>query len=180
MNRIIKTFGAALLLFGMIAAVISQYISGDNKADTAEKASEAVSAVSKAAGRLTSGRTIYNVTVVNRVGQGRVGLDREVAIAVQVTLSVRGSGGLSDVCASLPRVRDAINARIADSITPKLRSRRVLAADELAENSEDVRAAVNEVVEDEAIVKVKLVLRSAIDAQESGCDPNKTASSAPH
>jgi len=180
MNRFMKIFGVLLLLFGMIAFAVSQYISHEDKTRTTEMATDAFSAVSKTAGRLTSGRTLYIVTVVNRVGQGRVGLDREVPVVVQVSLSVRGSGGLSDVCGSLPRVRDAINTTIADSIAPRLRSRRVLAADELAENSEAVRAALNKLVEDDAVVSVRLVLRSAFDAQEAGCNDNKTANSAPH
>jgi hypothetical protein len=176
MKRTLKVTGAMLIVFGVIALGISQYLSQDDRGRTTEIASDALSAVGAAATRLTADNNEYQLVVANRVGMGRVGTEREVPMAVQAVLSVRGGDKLSRVCATMPRVRDAINGVITDRIGPKLRAGRVLAPDELAAEGEILRAALNRLVQGDAFSRVRIVLKGAHDVQEGGChETTKTA-----
>jgi hypothetical protein len=182
MKRLMKFIGIMLLVLCMLALGLSQWMSHDDRNRTADMASDAITAMTSAATRLTSDRKQYTVVVVNRVGVGRVVVEREIPMSVQAVVSVRGSGSLDHVCATMPRVRDAINTVIADRVGPKLRTGRTLAADELADDGDALRGVLNRLVEDNAIESVRLTLVSAFDAQESGCvDPNKpTTASVKH
>jgi hypothetical protein len=177
MKRSIKFAGVMLIVIGILALGISQYMSQDERGRTTEMASGAVAAVADAAARLTADNNEYTLVVANRVGIGRVGGDREAPMAVQATLSVRGSDKMMRVCATLPRVRDAINGVITDRIGPKLRAGRPLAPDELAAEGEILRAALNRLAESgDSFAHVRIVLKSAYDVQETGCnDATKTA-----
>jgi hypothetical protein len=176
MKRSFKFAGVMLIVVGILALGISQYMSHDERGRTTEMASGAISAVAGAAAWLTNDNGEYAVVVANRVGVGRVGADREAPMAVQAILSVRGGDRLSRVCAALPRVRDAINGVAADRIGPKLRAGHTLAPDELAAEGEMLHTALNRVVESDAFAQVRIVLVSAYDVQETGCgDATKTA-----
>jgi hypothetical protein len=176
MKRSIKFGGVMLIVFGILALGISQYMSQEERGRTTEMASDAMAAVAGAAARLTADNNEYTLVIANRVGIGRVGADREAPMAVQAMLSLRGSDKLMRVCATLPRVRDAINGVIMDRIGPKLRAGRPLAPDELAAEGEILRAALNRLVESDSFAHVRIVLKSAYDVQENGCnEATKTA-----
>ena len=176
MKRTIKFAGAMLIVAGILALGISQYMSQDERGRTTEIASGALSAVGAAAARLTADNDEYLLVVTNRVGIGRVGTEREAPIVVQAVLSVRGSDRLTRICATLPRVRDAINGVITDRIGPKLRAGRALAPDELAAEGEILRAALNRLVHADTFSQVRVVLKEAYDVQEGGCsEATKTA-----
>ena len=162
MKRSSKFAGILALLFGVGGFGFSKYMSADDQGRTTEVATQAIVDVANAAARWAADRSDYTVAVVNRVGQGRVGDEREAPMAVRAELAVRGGSGLSSLCASLPRVRDAMNAVLADRMVKAL------------------RAAINRVVEGGPIARVRLSIRRASGAMESGCtDGAKTANNAP-
>jgi hypothetical protein len=176
MKRTLKLAGAMLIVVGVIALGISQYISQDERGRTTEIASGALSVVGAVAARLSADNNEYQLVIANRVGMGRIGTEPEAPMAVQAVLSVRGGDTLSRVCATMPRVRDAINGVVTDRIGPKLRAGRVLAPDELAAEGEILRAALNRLVQAEAFSRVRIVLKGAHDVQEGGChDATRTA-----
>ena len=175
MGKFWKIAGALLLVFGAIGLGYSQYMSHEERGRTTDLAANAISAVANAASRITADNTIYTIVVSTRVGQGHVG-DRDIPMSVQATISLRGSGALSDLCVSIPRVRDTLNAALTDHLVPKLRSGQPILPDQLVADGTKVRDSLNRLVQGDAVSVVRLVVRPAMEAQDAGCsDRTRTA-----
>jgi len=168
MGKLWKIVGAMLLVLGACGLGYSQYMSHEQRGQTTDMATNAISAVATAASRMTADKTVYTITVATRVGQGRVD-DRDIPMAVVATISLRGSSALADMCVSVPRVRDTVNAVIVDHIGSILRSGRPILPDDLVADEANVRTALNRLVQGEAVSDAHLVLKSAFGVQDAGC-----------
>jgi hypothetical protein len=175
MGKCWRIVGALVLVLGAGGLGYSQYMSHEQRGRTTDLAADAISAVASAASRMTVDSTIYTIVVSTRVGQGHVG-DRDIPMSVQATISLRGSSALSDMCVSLPRVRDTVNAALTDHLVPKLRSGLPILPDQLVADGTKIRDSLNRLVQGEAVSAVRLLVKPAMDAQDSGCsDRTRTA-----
>lgn len=175
MGKFWKITGALVLILGAGGLGYSQYMSHEERGRTTELAANAISAVTSAASRMTADNTIYTVVVSTRVGQGHTG-DRDIPMSVQATINLRGSSALSDICVSIPRVRDTVNAALTDHLVPRLRSGQAILPDQLVADGAKVRDSLNRLVQGDAVSTVRLLVRPAMDAQDSGCsDRTRTA-----
>jgi hypothetical protein len=170
--------GLLVLAAGGLGLALSQYMSRAEKAHTTDVAAGALAAVADAANRITTDTNSYAVEVATRVGVGRIG-EREEQMAVVTAIAVRGVDGLNDLCASLPRVRDTVNAVVIDRIRPRLYDDARMRPDDFTTDARAVLASLNRLFQDEAVTAVHLSLKPTREAQDSGCNSKtKTASAA--
>jgi hypothetical protein len=174
-----KIVGLLVLVAGGIGLAISQYMSREEKSHTTDVAAGAFAAVADAANRMATDRTTYAVEVTARMGVGRVG-DREEEMTVVAAIAVRGSANLSDICTSLPRVRDSVNAAVGDRIRLGLRDSAQIKPDELSVAARAVLASLNRLLQSGAVTAVRLSLKPTRETQDSGCNTKTKTASATH
>lgn len=161
-----------------IGFAVSQYLAGAARDGAPEGASGTLAAIADTAHRIAVDRTSYAVEVAMRAGPGRIG-ERVELVAVVATIAVRGSSSLADICTSLPRVRDSINAVVMDRIRPRLGESSQVKPDDLAGDAHVVRASLNRLLQSEDVTAVHLALKPTREAQDSGCNTKiKTAHAA--
>jgi len=110
-------------LFAMVAFLITigavgamQYFGNAKKGQVTEDAAEAVGAAANAVSDWTRDRSERTVEVVTLLGQS------PQVITIRAQLTMQGAARLSEVCASLPRVRDAMNVLMFDRVRATLKA----------------------------------------------------------
>jgi hypothetical protein len=174
-----KVVGLLVLVAGGIGLATSQYMSREEKSRTTDVAAGALAAVADAANRIATDRTSYAVEVTTRMGAGRMG-DREEEMTLVAAISVRGSANLGDICTSLPRVRDSVNAVVGDRIRLRLRDSAQVRPEELSAAARAVLASLNGLLQSDAVTAVRLSLKPTRETQDSGCNTKTKTASATH
>ena len=87
-------------------------------------------------------------------------------VTVRALLTMQGASRLSEVCASLPRVRDTINGMLFDPVRQKLRSGE--GSLDLASYEGPLKTALNHAYKEDAVARVRLSRGNAAMA-DSGC-----------
>ncbi len=174
MKRVMKLSALLLLLFAGGGFGLWQYMQAGDQGQAAEAAAAAVVTAANAAAQWTKDRSTHEVSVVNMMGTGRGG-GIDGPFVVEVRLSVKGGANLSALCAALPRVHDAINVVLADRVNDVLRARAPLAADSFAAYAETLRARLNRAIAPDAVSEAQVIVHSARNMQERGCNDRKPA-----
>ena len=168
-----KRIGKLLGILGFVAAVaaigFNFYFNTDDRGKATEAAAEAVADAAAAAVEWTMDRTERTVEVVALLGQGPSN------IAVTATLTVKGARNLSAVCASMPRVHDAINVILFDGVRNGLSAGRAPAAAELASFEPQLKDALNRSYETPAVEAVRLAPAPRRVLGDSGCNERAVA-----
>jgi flagellar basal body-associated protein FliL len=146
-------------LFSIGAVGAMQYFNASKKGDVTEDAAEAVDAAATAALDWTKDRSERTVEVVTMLGQ------TPEIVTVRTVLTVQGASKLSEVCASLPRVRDSINLMLFDRVRATVvRGGQI----DLASYEGPLKAALNRVYHTPTVDRVSLSLGNAAMG-DSGC-----------
>jgi hypothetical protein len=170
MNKFTVMILVLVAVFGGGALGLMRYMSGEGQGRTTEIAANAIVDAANAAARWTEDRTEHSVSVVNVMGQARGQGGLTGPVVVHTMIVTRGGSRLSNLCASLPRVRDAINVLLADRVGQALRTGATLGPKDLAPYKERLRAVLNRTADEESVESVTFALRSAYDVRESGCN----------
>jgi hypothetical protein len=153
----------ALLAFLITVGVVGfmQYMNMAKKGRVTEDAAEAVGAGVNAALDWAKDRSERSIEVVTMIGQ------TPQIVTVRAVLTMQGATRLSEVCASLPRVRDTINAMLFDPMRASLRGGGGGNID-LPAYEDSLRAALNQAYKGDAIERVRLSRGNAALA-DTGC-----------
>ena len=149
---------AFLITIGAVGAM--QYANMAKKGEATEDAAEAVGAAANAALDWAKDRSERSIEVVTLIGQ------TPQVVTVRARLTMQGASRLSEVCASLPRVRDTINLMLFDPMRASLRD----GGDnlDLAAYEGPLKAALNRAYKEAAVERIRLSLGNAAMA-DSGC-----------
>lgn len=153
-------------MLAMVAFLISigavgglQYFKTGKKGQITEDAADAVGAAATAAldwTRDRSERTVEVVTVVDQSPQ---------VMTIRAVLTMQGASKLSEVCATLPRVRDSINVLLYDRLRGGVAAGGQI---DLARYEGSLKAALNRSYESPAVDRVRLSFGNAAIG-DSGC-----------
>jgi hypothetical protein len=148
LNRLLALLGF-LIAIGVIGGM--QYMkSGDNRGKATEAAADAVAGAATAALEWTQDRSERTVEVVTLLGQ------TPTVVSVRAQLIMRGASRLSAVCASLPRIHDAITVLLFDKLRGEIAAGRALDPIELARFEGRVKEMLNRAYEEPTIELVRL------------------------
>ncbi len=169
MKRFTKLGGLLLVVVLIGGFGLWKYMEAGDQGRAAEVAADAMVNVANAAAEWASDRSTHEVTIVNLMGNSRgPGIDGPVVI--EARLAVKGGANLSDLCGALPRVHDAINAVLADRVGSALRAGANLTQDSFASYGDVLRDRLNRVVAAGAVTDAQVILRSARNMGEHGCN----------
>jgi hypothetical protein len=174
MKRFKRLALLAVLLVVGIGLGLTQYLDFGKRGETTERAATAIMDAASTAANWASDKSKHRVEIVNLMGHGRGG-DWNGPVAVQAVLIVDKSAGLSAVCASLPRVRDAVNILLSDRISHALRTGGSLSAQEVEAQGDRLKSMLNRSFENEPIAEAILTLRNDYNAVEVGCTDPRSA-----
>jgi flagellar basal body-associated protein FliL len=154
----------AVLAFVITIAAVgaSQYFNTAKKGQATEEAAAAVGAAANAALEWANDTRPRNVEVVTLVGQ------TPRVVTVRTLLTMKGPSRLSEVCASLPRVRDAINVMLFDRMRDALRGSGGFASFDLVSYETPLKEALNRTYDEPTIDQVRLSRGNAAMG-DSGC-----------
>jgi flagellar basal body-associated protein FliL len=154
----------AVLAFVVTIAAVGamQYFNTAKKGQATEEAAEAVGAAANAALDWAKDTSPRNVEVVTLVGQ------TPQVITVRTLLTMKGPAKLSEVCASLPRVRDAINVMLFDGMRESLRRNGGFASFDLVSYETPLKEALNRSYDEPTIDQVRLSRGNAAMG-DTGC-----------
>jgi hypothetical protein len=164
---------AFLVTIGAVGAL--QYFNNAKKGQVTEDAAEAVGAAANAVSDWTRDRSERTVEVATLLAQ----TPRVITIRAQLTM--QGASRLSEVCASLPRVRDAMNVLMFDRVRASLRAGEAV---DLAPYEGPLKTALNRGSEPPMVDRLRLSLGNAAGT-DSGCTERSARrgppeTSAPH
>jgi len=148
---------AFLITIGAVGAM--QYFGNAKKGQVTEDAAEAVGAAANAVSDWAKDRSERTVEVVTLLGQS------PQVITIRAQLTMQGAGKLSEVCASLPRVRDAMNVLMFDRVRATLKAGETV---DLAVYEAPLKRALNRGADQPTVDRLRLSLGSAASA-DSGC-----------
>jgi flagellar basal body-associated protein FliL len=148
---------AFLITIGAVGAM--QYFGNAKKGQVTEDAAEAVGAAANAAMDWAKDRSERTVEVVTLLGQ------TPQVITIRAQLTMQGAAKLSEVCASLPRVRDAMNVLMFDRVRASLKAGEAV---DLAVYETPLKRALNRDAEDPTVDRLRLSLGNAASA-DAGC-----------
>jgi flagellar basal body-associated protein FliL len=146
-----------LITIGAVGAM--QYFSTAKKGQVTEEAAEAVGAAANAAIDWTKDRSERTVEVATLLAQ------TPQVVTIRAQLTMQGASKLSEVCASLPRVRDAMNVLMFDRVRASLRSGEAV---DLAIYEGPLKAALNHGSEQPTVDRLRLSLGNATGT-DYGC-----------
>src|SRR6185436_445111 len=146
-------------LFAMVAFLITigavgamQYFGNAKKGQVTEDAAEAVGAAANAVSDWAKDRSERTVEVVTLLGQ------TPQVITIRAQLTMQGAAKLSEVCASLPRVRDAMNVLMFDRVRASLKAGEAV---DLAVYEAPLKRALNRGADQPTVDRLRLSLGSA-------------------
>jgi flagellar basal body-associated protein FliL len=148
---------AFLITIGAVGAM--QYFSNAKKGQVTEDAAEAVGAAANAAidwAKDRSERTVEVVTLLRQTPQ---------VVTIRAQLTMQGAAKLSEVCASLPRVRDAMNVMMFDRVGASLNAGEPV---DLARYEGPLKSALNRGSDRPTVDRLRLSLGNAATG-DSGC-----------
>jgi flagellar basal body-associated protein FliL len=151
----------ALLAFLITVGVVGfmQYMNMSKKGEVTEDAAEAVGAGVNAALDWAKDRSERSIEVVTLIGQ------TPQVVTVRAQLTMQGASRLSEVCASLPRVRDTINGMLFETVRDKLNGGGRI---DLVAYEEPLKAALNHAYKEDAVERVRLSRGNAAMG-DTGC-----------
>ena len=146
-------------LITVCAVGAMQYFNKAQKGQVTENAAEAVGAAASAAIDWAKDRSERTVEVVTLLGQ------TPQVVTIRAQLTMQGASRLSEVCASLPRVRDAINVMMFDRVRETLRAGNGV---DMASYEAPLKAVINRGYEQPTVDRIRLSLGNAAMG-DSGC-----------
>lgn len=154
----------ALLAFVLVVGVVGamQYFNTAKKGEATEDAAEAVAGAANAALDWAKDTSERRVEIVSLIGQG------PQVVTIRAMLTMRGPSKLSEVCASLPRVRDAINVMLFDGMRASLVTGRDSGSFDLASYEVPLKDALNRTYDEKMIDRVRLSRGNAA-MSDAGC-----------
>jgi hypothetical protein len=173
MKKMYKPLMGIALLFVLGAAWFLHYMMGDSRGHVTEMAADALVDAAKTAASWTEDRTEYKISIHTLMGQGRPGAAVGSTLVVQATLSTRGAERRAAICASLPKVRDAINVLLADRFAQALERDRPVPDAELDSYDGRLKAALNRAIEEGIVEHVALSTHTALNNRDAGCTSPK-------
>jgi hypothetical protein len=179
-----KRFTRLLAALGFLAAIgavggMQYFNSGDNRGKATEAAADAVGAAANAALELTRDRSERTVEVVALMGQA------PTVVSVRALLTMRGANKLSAVCASLPRIHDAITVLLFDKLRQDIAAGRGIDPVQLAAHETRLLDMLNRSYDEPTIDLVRLSPGNSA-LSDGGCTdknsrkPTDKAASAAH
>ncbi len=168
MKRFIKLAVLLFLVFGVGGFGLWRYMQAGDQGQAAEAAADAMVNAANAAAEWARDSSTHQISVVNLMGTSRAG-GIDGPFVVEARLAVKGGARMSELCAALPRVRDAINAVLVDRVGDMLRRGTPLAPDSFAAYDAALRDRLNREIAAGAVSQVRLVVHSARDVREGGC-----------
>ena len=175
MKRILKYLVPLLLLTAASVFGGMQYLHSKNRGQATEEAADAIANAANAAVDWTRDKTPRTIDVVAFFGEGPVA-GRASYFAVRARLTAVGAQRMSEVCSAMPRVRDAMNTLLFDSVHRAMDAHRALDRRVLAANEPRLQAEINRGFDGPIISKVSLELSIPAALAESGCKTEKNAS----
>jgi hypothetical protein len=150
-----KRFNRLLAILGFLVAIgvvgaMQYFSSGDNRGKATEAAADAVAGAANAAYEWTQDRSERTVEVVTLLGQA------PTVVSVRAMLTMRGANKLSAVCASLPRIHDAITVLLFDKLRTDIVAGRGIDGVQLAAYEPRLRDMLNRTYDVPTIELVRL------------------------
>jgi hypothetical protein len=150
-----KRFSRLLAVLGFLIAIgavggMQYFNSGDNRGKATEAAADAVAGAANAAFEMTRDRSERTIEVVALMGQA------PTIVSVRAHLTMRGADRLSAVCASLPRIHDAITVLLFDKLRKDIAAGRGIDTVELAAYEARLREMLNRTYDEPTIDLVRL------------------------
>jgi hypothetical protein len=175
MMRFVKYLVLLALLSGLSVFGVIQYLHSKNRGHATEEAADAIASAANAAVDFTRDKTPRRVDVIAFFGEGPVG-GRVSYFAVRARLTAIGGPRMSEVCASMPLVRDALNTVLFDRVHRSLDAHRALDATTLVGYEPRLQDEINRAFGAPVVAEVKLTLANPASLADSGCKAEHSAS----
>ncbi len=175
MKRLVKYLALLILLSGVSVFGVIQYLHSKNRGQATEEAADAIAGAANAAIDWARDKTPRQVDVIAYFGEGQVGRHAGI-FAVRATLTAIGAARLSEVCAGMPQVRDAMNTVLFDSVHGALESRHALDDATLAGYAPRLADEINRSFGGLVVSAVKLGRAAPSVLADAGCKSGRTAS----
>ena len=175
MKRFVKYIVLLVLLIGGATFGIVRYLHSKDQGHATEVAADAIGDAADAVAAWARDKTPRHVDVLAYFGEGPVG-GHVGLFAVRATVTAVGAGHLSEVCAGMPVVRDALNTVLFDRVHKALDERRPLDASALAAYAPAVETEINRAFNEKVVDQVQLALAAPSPLNDTGCKAERAAS----
>jgi hypothetical protein len=153
---------------------VVQYLHSKDRGRATEEAADAIADAANAAVDWTRDKTPHTVDVYAFFGEGRVG-GRPAVIAVRAQVTAIGQRRMSELCAAMPTVRDAMNTLLFDRIHSLARAHAGLDPAMLADYAPALKAEINRAMVQPLVDRIEISLGNPAAATDEACKPDRNA-----
>ncbi len=174
MKRLLKYFLPLILLVGGSTFGLIEYLHSKNRGQATEEAADAIGSAASAVADWARDKTPRQVDVVAYFGEAQVG-GRAGILAVRATVTTVGAQRLSELCAAMPAVRDAMNSVLFDRVNRALDVHRGLDDTTLAAYAPRLKDRINRAMGRSVVAAVKLDRAGPAALNDAGCKSGRVA-----